>query len=82
MIQLSTSKLKQQIQLLSNIEHEDIVITKRDKPFGAILAYERYQELLKLEQSFKKQKQLDALNSLASFELGGDDYKNIKSGMS
>ncbi|NWF67283.1 MAG: type II toxin-antitoxin system Phd/YefM family antitoxin [Campylobacterales bacterium] len=82
MLQISTSKLKQQIQLLSNIEHEEIVITKRDKPFGVVLGFERYQELLKLEQDLEKAKKLQTLKSLGSFELGGDDYKSIKSSMS
>lgn len=78
---ITATQLKQRIQLLSNVTDEDIIVTKREKPFAVIMDFNRYQELLDVVKDIKKQNKLNALNSLKSFELGGNDYKNIKSQM-
>ncbi len=76
---ISATQLKQQTHLLNNIKDEDIVVTKRAKPFAVIIDFEKYQKLLHELNSKKIQKKLDALESLSSFNLGGKDYAKIKS---
>ena len=75
---ISATELKQKTHLLNNIKNEDIVVTKRSKPFADIVDYEKYQELLQELNKKKIEKKLDALNSLKSFNLGGKDYAQIK----
>ena len=76
---ISATELKQQTHLLNHIKNEDIVVTKRSKPFAVIVDYEKYQKLLQELNNKKIEKKLDALNSLNSFNLGGKDYAQIKS---
>ena len=78
-MQLSSSKLKQQINLLSHAKDEDIIITKRDKPFAVIIDYDKYQQLMKQINNQELEKKLNALDSLNSFNLGAKSYKEIKS---
>jgi len=75
---ITATQLKQETHLLSNVINEDIVITKRSKPFAVIIEYEKYEELTKELNDTKTQKKLDALNSLNSFHLGGKDVTEIK----
>ena len=76
---ITATQLKQDTHLLSHIKEEDIIITKRSKPFAVIVDYEKYNELSKDIQQSQTQKKLNALESLQSFHLGGEDYKQIKS---
>lgn len=76
---LTATQLKQDTHLLSHVKEEDIVITKRSKPFAVIVEYNKYLELTQDMQKVKIQKKLDALKSLESFHLGGKSYKEIKS---
>ena len=78
-MQITSTKLKQQINLLSTVKDNDIIVTKRDKPFAVIIDYDKYTKLMKQLQSLKLEKKLNALDSLNSFNLGGKDYKEIKS---
>lgn len=75
---ITATQLKQDSHLLSHVKEEDIVITKRSKPFAVIVDYEKYNALTKEIQKAKIQEKLDALESLQSFPLGGKDYKQIK----
>ncbi len=76
---ISATELKQQTHLLNSVQQEDIVVTKRSKPFAVIVDYEKYQDILKELNSKKIKKKLEALESLNSFHLGGKDYSQIKS---
>jgi len=78
-LQITSTKLKQQINLLSNVKEDDIIVTKRDKPFAVIIDYDKYTKLMQQLQSQELEKKLNALESLNSFNLGGKDYKEIKS---
>ena len=78
-LQITSTKLKQQINLLSNVKEDDIIVTKRDKPFAVIIDYDKYTKLMQQLQSQELAKKLNALESLNSFNLGGKDYKEIKS---
>ena len=71
--------MKQKTHLLSKVEEEDIVVTKRSKPFAVIIEYEKYKKLINESNKSKIKQKLDALNSLESFHLGGEDHKEIKS---
>jgi len=76
---ITATQLKQDTHLLSYAKDEDIIITKRSKPFAVVIDYEKYMELTQDIQKAKIQKKLDALESLESFHLGGKSYKEIKS---
>ena len=43
---ITSTQLKQNTYLLDNVKKEDIIITKRDRPFAVILDIERYDELV------------------------------------
>ncbi len=43
---VSASEIKQNSTLLQNALREDLLITKRDKPFVVVIDYERYQTLV------------------------------------
>ena len=53
---ISASKIKQNSTLLQNALREDLLITKRDKPFVVVMDYKKYQELI---NPSKKQNQQD-----------------------
>ena len=75
---ITATQLKQETNLLSQVEKEDIIVTKRSKPFAVIIEYDKYKKLIKETNKSKLKEKLDALNSLESFHLGGKDYKEIK----
>ena len=78
---ITATQLKQQMNLLNIINKEEIVVTKRNKPFAVIMDYEKYNELLKEKKDSEVEKKLEALNSLKSFHLGGKNHSEIKSEM-
>ena len=43
---VTASQIKQNSTLLQNALRDDLLITKRDKPYVVVLDYQRYQELL------------------------------------
>ncbi len=43
---ISASMIKQNSTLLQNALREDLLITKRDKPFVVVMDYKKYQELI------------------------------------
>ncbi len=43
---ISASEIKQNTTLLQNALREDLLITKRDKPFVVVIDYKKYQELI------------------------------------
>ena len=43
---ISASEIKQNSTLLQNALREDLLITKRDKPFVVVMDYQRYQKLI------------------------------------
>ncbi len=43
---ISASEIKQNSTLLQNALREDLLITKRDKPFVVVIDYKKYQELI------------------------------------
>ena len=78
---ITATQLKQQIHLLSHIKEEEIIVTKRDKPFAVIVDYDKYNELVKDSQANQIKKKLAVLDSIKSFELSGKDFKEIKGEM-
>jgi prevent-host-death family protein len=44
---VTASELRQNSMLLQNALREDLLITKRDKPFVVVMDYQKYQELEK-----------------------------------
>ena len=75
---LTATQLKQQTYLIDNVKKEDIVITKRDRPFAVLIDIDRYHELLKKESRQKSSKKLEALEELGSYHLGGKNIAEIK----
>jgi len=43
---ISASEIKQNSTLLQNALREDLLITKRDKPFVVVIDYKKYQKLI------------------------------------
>ena len=78
---ISATQLKQQAHLLDNVKHEDIIITKREKPFAVVIDIERYRTLMKEANEGRVEHKLAALSQLGSFALGGKDFSNLKSEM-
>ena len=78
-MRVTSSELKQHINLLSQSKNEDIIITKHDKPFAVIIDYNKYQKLIQKIKKIETTKKLQALETLNSFNLGGKSYKEIKS---
>ena len=78
---LTATQLKQETFLLDNVKKEDIIITKRNRPFAVLMDIQRYKELIKNDKKKDKQKKLDALKSLGNYHLGGKDSRSIKEEM-
>jgi len=78
---ISATQLKQQAHLLDHVKHEDIIITKREKPFAAVINIVRYRTLIKEAEEGKIGHKLAALSQLGSFSLGGKDFGELKSEM-
>lgn len=78
---ISATQLKQQTHLLDHVKHEDIIITKREKPFAVVVDIERYRTLIKEAQEGKIDHKLAALSKLGSFSLGGKDFSDLKAEM-
>jgi prevent-host-death family protein len=78
---ISATDLRQHASFLSHVKEEDIVVTKRDKPFAVIVSFEKYTQLMKAHQDDKTKAKLEALNALGSYALGGKSAKEIKAEM-
>lgn len=78
---ISATQLKQQSHLLDHVKEEDIVITKREKPFAVVIDIERYRTLVKEAEAGKIEQKLAALLGLGSFSLGGKDFNDLKTEM-
>ncbi len=50
MQRVSASKIKQNSTILQNALKDDMLVTKRDKPFVVVLDYNRYKELIAKNQ--------------------------------
>ncbi len=78
-MEISATELKQKTHLLNHIEEEDIIVTKRSKPFAVIIDYEKYKKLQDELNEKKIRQKIEALESLGSYSLGGKDFAQIKS---
>lgn len=78
---ISATQLKQQTHLLDHVKQEDIIITKREKPFAVVIDIERYRTLIKEANESKLEHKLAALSQFGSFSLGGKDFRDLKSEM-
>lgn len=78
---ISATQLKQQSHLLDHVKKEDIIITKREKPFAVVVDIERYRTLIKEAEAGKIEQKLAALSGLGSFSLGGKDFNDLKTEM-
>ncbi|MDQ1298688.1 MAG: Antitoxin [Campylobacterota bacterium] len=78
---ISATQLKQQSHLLDHVKEEDIIITKREKPFAVVIDIERYRILMKEAEAGKIEQKLTALSGLGSFSLGGKDFNDLKTEM-
>ena len=78
-MQISTTELKQHINILSSVKDEDIILSKRDKPFAVVVDYQKYQDLIKESQEREIEKKLKLLEEVAgSLHLGNKTYKEMK----
>ena len=78
---LSTTQLKQKTNLLDQVKEEEIILTKRNKPFAVVIDLEKYEALMEESRRIETEKKLAALHSLESMRLGGKSFAQLKSGM-
>ena len=78
---ITATQLKQESYLMDNVKKEDIIITKRDRPFAVLMDIEKYNELINLKNTNSNQKKIEALNSLGSYALGGESISSVKEKM-
>lgn len=78
---ISATQLKQQSHLLDHVKDEDIIITKRDKPFAVVIDINRYNALIHDANQSHIDQKLQALSSLGAYSLGGKGYAELKSEM-
>ncbi|WP_457605592.1 type II toxin-antitoxin system Phd/YefM family antitoxin [Nitratifractor sp.] len=50
-MEITATELKQKSYLLDEVKREDIVVTKRSRPFAVIIDIDRYHDLLQRAQS-------------------------------
>ena len=43
---LTATQLKQETYFLDSVKKEDIIITKRDRPFAVLVDFDRYQSMI------------------------------------
>lgn len=82
MLNITATQIKQQTYLLDRVKDEEILITKREKPFAVVISIDRYNELLGESQKSKINKKLEALELLGNYALGGKSYPQIKAELS
>jgi len=80
-MQITATQLKQNVNLLANIKNEDIVVTKRDKPFAVIVDYDKYHDLIDIKNQKEIKRKIKILESLPILEFEDKDYATIKSEM-
>lgn len=73
---LTATQLKQETYLLESVKKEDIIITKRDRPFAVLVDFDRYEALTKGEKNTDEK--IKALKSLGAYHLGGKSAQEIK----
>lgn len=56
---VTASDIKQNSTLLQNALKDDMLVTKRDKPFVVVVDYERYQELIAKSQNYVENDWID-----------------------
>ena len=73
---LTATQLKQETYLLDSVKKEDIIITKRDRPFAVLVDFDRYVALTQGKKD--NDKKIKALKSLGAYHLGGKSAGEIK----
>ncbi len=56
---VTASEIKQNSTILQNALKDDMLVTKRDKPFVVIIDYERYRELIAKSENKNQQNWID-----------------------
>ncbi len=76
---ISASEIKQNSTLLQNALREDLLITKRDKPFVVVMDYKRYLELINPSESKNQKDWIDETFGVIDEEEGDELLKEIYS---
>ena len=82
MHKISASELKQNSMRLQEALREDLLVTKREKPFVVVMDYEKYKKLQNMEDewSFWSDNELDNFGKIAiglsknDFDDADEDY--------
>ena len=56
---VTASEIKQNSTILQNALKDDMLVTKRDKPFVVVVDYERYKELIAKSENRQQQNWID-----------------------
>jgi len=65
---VTASEIKQNSTILQNALKDDMLVTKRDKPFVVVVDYERYQELIAKSKKHTQNNWIDETFAVMSEE--------------
>ena len=74
---LTATQLKQQTYLMDNVKKEDIIITKRDRPFAVIVDIERYDALIRNQKDELDEKEKEDKKAIFEQAFGILPPQNI-----
>lgn len=75
---VTASEIKQNSTILQNALRDDMLVTKRDKPFVVVLDFKRYEELIAREKQQKSSNWIDDTFASMSEEESEDLLAVIK----
>jgi len=75
---VTASEIKQNSTILQNALRDDMLVTKRDKPFVVVLDFKRYEELIAREKQQKNSNWIDDTFASMSEEESEDLLEVIK----
>ncbi|MEA3434029.1 MAG: hypothetical protein U9R13_05560 [Campylobacterota bacterium] len=76
---VTASEIKQNSTILQNALKDDMLVTKRDKPFVVVLDYDRYQELIAKSRKHNQNNWIEETFGIMSKEESEDLLEDIAS---
>ena len=74
---VTASEIKQNSTILQNALKDDMLVTKRDKPFVVVVDYERYQELIAKSRKHTQNDWIEETFAVMSVEESEDLLNDI-----
>ena len=76
---VTASEIKQNSTILQNALKDDMLVTKRDKPFVVVVDYERYRELIAKSENKNQQNWIEETFGVMSVKESQDLLDDISS---